>query len=287
MAALNLSYNPALNSASVRRGVLLNDSNYHINPFTKLWHDCGCKRNIAHDLLLVWVGGLHLHVLSHLSNTVPYGSESRLQPDSRRSLYGQQTRAKRREQLSLCQPVSLHFPLSAPSLFQTVVDNVLDNNLHGIWNMSHFPPKNLCVSFLHKQKKESAASVVDVETFRASQEVNICNNWHPEDNSRVWSLYRGYFGSWRQFWLMPLYKNVVLIPTFFSFADYQYIKKIESRQLVQKDQVSFCFFTAKNWVPVVHWWNLLSSDEQAAFNVQIFAKRRQHNNPKGSRDTQF
>lgn len=81
-----------------------------------------------------------------------------------------------------------------------------------------FPQKTFVSHSYINKKKESAASVVDVETFRASQEVNICNNWHPEDSSRVWSLYRGYFGSWRQFWLMPLLQECRANPYFFFFC---------------------------------------------------------------------
>lgn len=63
--------------------------------------------------------------------------------------------------LSLCQPLSLHFPISPPSLFQSVVAVLMENNLRGMKNMSHFSPKSLCASLSHKQE-ESVKSVVYV-----------------------------------------------------------------------------------------------------------------------------
>lgn len=117
MFVSDLSYNAALDSASLSLRVFLNDSNNHISPFIKLWRACGWKSNIAHDLLLAWES---LRTLSssvessvkHSSARQRFVAAARI----RRSLHGQRTWVKRREQPSLCHTYSLHvtLPFLAP-----------------------------------------------------------------------------------------------------------------------------------------------------------------------------
>lgn len=66
--------------------------------------------------------------------------------------------------------------ISPLSLFQSVADIHVESSLHGIWNMSHFPPKPLCRC--------------------SSESIYTGNIWHPKDNGYV--VFISYLGLYKQ-----------------------------------------------------------------------------------------
>lgn len=102
------------------------------------------------------------------------------------------TWVQHRERPSPCQSVSLHFPAPpSPSLFPSVVDISMENNLCGIKkHVTLFPFEAFVPHSRINRKNQRNLLCMFRGAFVSAKKVNIGNSRHRKDSAHVWSLGR-------------------------------------------------------------------------------------------------